>query len=222
MSELTRDWRALARTTLFGQQSLPARIVLTPFASLLDRQSGVETEDGWWRVRRTRDVALVKVPQGSAAADAVLALEPGHEVTFIGLAGTLRGDDIPPGSLVEPGVAVAFDGTTGNRTWSRATTLPEVRIATVRSLADSTLQHAALARDFHCVDMEAAWVLSAAARAGCLARALIAVSDANSEGAVFRTGFARVQALLDEALDRALSTWTLALNISDPPPLTGS
>ncbi|WP_075764737.1 hypothetical protein [Actinoalloteichus fjordicus] len=109
-------------------------------------------------------------------------------MTFVGACGTLRqGGPSVVGAMVEADRAVAYDGTTGRRTWATAPIAPTVAVATARSLADSSAGHHRL--DADCVDLETAWVLAGAAVAGCRARALLAITDGNREGAVFESDF---------------------------------
>ena len=203
----SRAWRRRARQALFGDTALPARVVLTPFAVALDCVPGVDG-GGWWRVRHGRDLAVVHVPQASASADAVLALGTGHAVTFVGLCGSVAtGPPLAPGTLVEPVRAVAFDGTTGHRAWPKPPSAHPVTVRTARNLAEASTCHARLAAPETCVDLETAWVLAAAGALGVPARAVLAVSDANRDGAVFGTGADQVAAWLEMAVRWVLGSW---------------
>lgn len=201
-------WRKRARHTLFGVTVPAPRVILTPFAFVLDHVTGTDQHDGWWRTRTTDELTVIHVPQGSASADAVLAFEPGHEITFIGLCGCLLGDPaLPLGTVVEPITGTAFDATVGHRTWPRPPTATPVTVSTVRCFADSTTRHEQLADICDCVDMETAWILAAAQAAQCPARALLAISDTNREGAAFDNDTASVRSWLQVATEHAQQHW---------------
>lgn len=202
---LEEVWRRRARRALFGTEAITRRVILTPFASVLDAVPGTE-RGGWWRVRCGGALTVIHVPQGSAVADAVLALAPGHEITFVGLCGTTD-TGTRTGSIVDATRAIAFDGTVGKRNWASASRASSVTLHTVRNLADSTTRHRDLAAPGTCVDLESAWVLAASRVASCQARALLAVSDNNQDGAVFASDSAQVALWLEEALSHARRHW---------------
>lgn len=198
-------WRHRARETLFGTAALPKRLLLTPFMALLDDLPGVYHQ-GWWPACTIDDVAVVRVPQGSPSTDAVAALESGHEITFIGLCGSLIAD-LSPGTLVEVETAQTFNGVVAHRAWVRPPTLVTARVATVSSLADSTLRHDTLRLLFDCVEMETAWILAAAQANQCPARAILAISDTNHDGDVFSSQAHETTAALRAAMRHALDEW---------------
>ncbi|GHJ45900.1 hypothetical protein Cs7R123_32420 [Catellatospora sp. TT07R-123] len=212
MSGITRpteEWRRKARRALFGTEQLRRRVVLSPFAAVREEFTGADEDSGWWPVRHAKEVSVIQVPQGSVCVDAVLALEPGHQVTFIGTCGTLTAATPLPGrSLVEPERATAFDGTRGRRRW---TTGPVValggHVRTVGHLGQSSAAHAELRRDADFVDMETAWVFAAALVARCDVRAVLAVTDGNQGGAVFETAYEDVAARLRAATAHANASW---------------
>jgi hypothetical protein len=195
------EWRRRARHALFGPRPLAPRIILTPFAALLETATRTQRPGGWWRSGDGEDVTVVQVPQGSASADAVLCLEDGIEITFVGACGLLALDrEAAVGTIVEAATARAFDGTVGHRTWSGSLAAPPVTVATVRCLADSSTRHHQLTATAVVVDLETAWILSAGHTAGCPTRALLAVTDTNLDGAVFDTDFPTVLTQLHQAL----------------------
>jgi hypothetical protein len=197
-------WRRRARQALFGPAPLAPRLVLTPFASILNTATDSERPGGWWRSGDGEDVTVAQVPQGSACADAVLCIEEGTEITFVGACGLVAiHQEASVGHVVEATVAVAFDGTMGRRTWSGPLVAPAVTVATVRCLADSSATHDQLGATATVVDLETAWILSAGHAARCPTRALLAVTDTNLNGAVFDTDFPTVLTQLQRAVDLA-------------------
>lgn len=201
----TSQWRHKARLALFGPGTVAGRVMLTPFATVLDAARGYE-EAGWWRVTRAGGIVTAQVPQGSAVIDAVMSLEPGTQLTYIGACGLLAGGASElAGTVVEAAEATAFDGTAGWRTWPEPPVATPVTLATVSCIAESTTGHDGLGAA--CADMETAWVLAAARAAGTPARALLAVTDVNKDGAVFDTDFLEVAALLHQAAALARRTW---------------
>lgn len=200
------EWRHKARLALFGS-ALPARrVMLTPFRTVLDAAGEHKRDVGWWRVVRSGGIVTVQVPQGSAVIDAVMSLEPGTQLTFVGSCGLLAdGARELAGTLVEAVKATAFDGTAGTRTWPGPLAATPTAVATVSCLAESTTRHHDLG--VACADMETAWVLAAARAARAPARALLAVTDNNKDGDVFDTDFSDIAALLNQAAALARRTW---------------
>jgi nucleoside phosphorylase len=80
-------------------------------------------------------------------------------------------------------------------------------VATVSSLADSTLRHDTLAPHFDCVEMETAWILAAAQANRCPARAILAISDTNHDGDIFSSQADVAAAALRAAMRHALEEW---------------
>lgn len=202
ISRPSEDWRYRARRALFGPEQVAPHVLLSPFATVVDTVGGAQTADGWWRRADTEDITALRVPQGSVCADAVLCLEEDTMVTFVGACGAhIDSEHIRVGTIVEATIATAFDGTIGRRSWQGPEAATPVEVATVRCLADSSIRHETLTG--HCVDLETAWLLAAAAVAGCPARALLAITDTNSGGAVFTTTFTDVTTLLQDAVTLA-------------------
>jgi hypothetical protein len=204
---LDAGWRRRARQALFGPTPVARRVILTPFAAIVDTAAPTTQSDGWWHRADIDEHTLVQVPQGSACTDAVLCLEDGTEVTFVGACGALAGHEAASAdTILEATTAVAFDGTAGQRTWPGPLTAPPVAVATVRCLADSSTRHDELRCTAAVADLETAWILSAGQLARCPTRALLAVTDNNVDGAVFDTDFPTVVTQLRRATDLALTS----------------
>jgi hypothetical protein len=195
--------RALARETLFGGIQLHRRIVLTPFAVVRESIAGVDAESGWWPTRSATDISVVQVPQGSACADGILALEPEHELTFVGLCSSLLSTR-QVGTLVEPTTALSFHGAVSVRRWRTEPSRNSGLIYSAAHLADSAMRHEEIMALAAYVDLETAWVFAAAADAGCNVRAILAVSDSDSEGAVLESARTDVSEYLMAAARAAM------------------
>ncbi len=210
-------WRRQAREALFGTNWLGPVAVLTPIAPIYSSLSGDgKAVNGWWPSAVRNDALIVKIPQSSAAMDALFALRPESLVTFIGLAGALSGQ--APGAVVDPSAAFLatpriLDGRAAptatisidHRTYPTKPTVEGVTAATVRCLAESTLLHRKLSPIADCVDMESAYIFSASAAAGHQARCLLVISDPNQNGAVFHSDIAQLRPSLDQVCESVLS-----------------
>jgi hypothetical protein len=210
-------WRRKARMALFGTDWNGRSAVFTPIAPMYRRLVGESIAmNGWWPSAIRNDALIVKVPQGSAVIDAVVALPQNTMVTFVGLAGALRGQ--PTGAVVDPSVAFLADPrdldlsatptatlSTVRRTYAVNPSLEGLAAATVRCLAESTLLHERLSSIADCVDMESAHVFGASLLAGHHARCLLVVSDSNQDGAVFASEVTRLRPSLDQVCDSILS-----------------
>jgi hypothetical protein len=212
---LDETWQKRARTALLGLDWSGRSAVLTPIHRIHTRLSAGATEhDGWWPTAVLGDAVFVEVPQGSVVQDLLFALPRGTAVTFIGLAGGLRGQDI--GSVLDPVSAIAPPRPTraasrwpavgwrraGRRTYPVASKTPGVEAATVSCLTESTLRHRQLAHVADCVDLETGHLFAASQRAGQLLRCLLVISDHNADGAVFTSSLDH----LDPALGQLCET----------------
>lgn len=210
-------WRLQARRALFGTDWTGECAVFTPIAPIYRRLSGDRMDmNGWWPSVVRNDALIVKVPQGSAVIDAVVALPRHAMITFVGLAGGLRGQSI--GAVVDPSAAFLADRrdldspaapaatlSTVRRTYPVKPSLEGVAAATVRCLTESTLLHDKLSSIADCVDMESAHIFGTSSLAGHRARCLLIVSDSNRDGAVFASDITQLRPSLDQVCDSVLS-----------------
>jgi hypothetical protein len=202
------QWAIRARTALFGTDFRGHNAYLTPFAHVYRHLvANADSLDGWWTSAAGPDGSLyVHVPQGTAMLDAVYALRPGSQITFIGLAGSLAGH--PVGTVLEPRAANVAPPLQANivpdqalRTHSAPTIAATAYATSVSCLAESTQRHRELAAYADCVDMETGHLFAAARDCGHTARSLLVVSDSNTSGAVFTSDFAAMQAAFDHLCD---------------------
>ena len=198
------SWAIKARRALFGTDFRGHTAYLTPFAHVYRRLvAEADALDGWWTSAvGPRGSLYVHVPQGTAMLDAVYALVPGAQITFVGLAGSLAGH--PAGMVLEPGSASVAPSRRGAIAPDQALrTHPAPRIAatayatSVSCLAESTQRHRELAAYADCVDLETGHLFAAARDCGHTARSLLVVSDSNTSGAVFTSDFAAMQSAFD-------------------------
>jgi hypothetical protein len=207
MSDFTppgAQWAISARTALFGTDFRGRAACLTPFAHVY-RQLAAKADalDGWWTSAAGPDGSLyVHVPQGTAMLDAVYALSPGSQITFIGLAGSLA--DHPAGTVLEPRSAsvapplrVSVAPAQALRTHPTPAIAATAYVTSVSCLAESTQRHNELVAYADCVDMETGHLFAAARDCGHTARSLLVVSDSNTSGAVFTSDFAAMQTAFD-------------------------
>ncbi|MDT3400087.1 hypothetical protein RKE29_26255 [Streptomyces sp. B1866] len=206
------QWRRRARMTLLGCDWLGPEVFLTPIRSIHTALArGGKECAGWWRTSLLGDIAVVEVPQGTAAKDIVFALPEATRVTFVGLAGGLQNQ--PIGATVDPESAfIAASSATAEGPSAPAMNLSTycrrghpakplasgAVAATVECLADSTLLHDQLVGAADCVDMESAHLFAAANLAGQHLRCLLVISDHNRDGDVFTSDPERITPAIDE------------------------
>ncbi|MGP4113996.1 hypothetical protein ACTWP5_24190 [Streptomyces sp. 4N509B] len=208
---LDEAWQKRARVAFLGRDWRGQFAVLTPIRRIHTRMSVDATQqDGWWPTCVLGDAVFVEVPQGSVVQDLLFALPRGTAVTFIGLAGGLRGQRI--GSVLDPVSAIAPSRTArvgerwltggwrraGRRTYPAASQTPGVEAATVSCLAESTLRHRQLVHVADCVDLEAGHLFAASPRAGVALRCLLVISDHNAGGAVFTSRLEQLDPAIDQ------------------------
>lgn len=219
-----KTWAQRARVALFGVDFRGREAVFTPFAAAYRVLAGnAVAHGGWWPAATDSDVLVAHVPQGSPMLDAVYALPAGTGVTFIGLAGSLRGD--PTGTVVEPTTAsVVWPGRDcgqdpadpGPSTTPRSHPAPLIGVAaravSVGCLAQSTQQHDHLTRHADCVDLETGPLFEAAASCGHPVRSLLVISDTNRDGAAFASDPVDTRNVLEAVCDTVRSAATAAVS----------
>jgi hypothetical protein len=164
------------RRCFFGFDAFVSGAVLTPSSMIFEKLSvGMPRVCGWWPTARAARWLMCRTPQSTGVVDAVAALWPETETTFVGLCGSLRGHKI--GEIIEPERA-RLNGAAFPRSYARAPEYQSVDIATVRCLADGITQAPELQSVAGVIDMETAHVFRTAQLLGLSVRALLVVSDA--------------------------------------------
>ena len=168
-----KDKRPSVRRCVFGHADAPNRVVLTPIRSFFEPlTAGLNRLGGWWPSAARDDVLVVLVPQSSAVLDAVCCLEPGTEIVFAGLTGSLG--RLPIGAVVEVETALWY-GQPFARSSRRPMRFPPAIVDHVECLADSYHRWSESVAD--CVEMETALVYGAAQAQAMTATSLLIVSD---------------------------------------------
>ncbi len=167
--------RPRIRCCFFGFEEAPEHVFLTPSSLMFRHLSiGMNVGGGWWSSARFENIMLAHIPQGSAAIDAVAALEPGSKITFLGMCGALRQHAV--GTIFEPEQAY-LEHRSYCRTHPAERRFTSVRIVTVPALAFSLSDAENLAAMHDLADMETGHIFSTAAHLEMPVRAFVVVSD---------------------------------------------
>ncbi len=183
--------------------------ILTPIATFYERIfSLTEAESlkgGWWSCARVKLGGLaaawvVKVPQGSAAADFLLASRGAvRKVLWLGFCGALK-RDLPLGVVTR----LASDGASSlSSAWP--VEFPAVRLRSVPGFLSRSPEELLQYRldGFDAVDMETEWLIHAAQKTGIELQALYVVTDRPLDRPIISRSDAELAAISRSCLEVA-------------------
>ena len=188
--------RLYIRKCFFGCIEEVHTAIFTPIRAIFKLLSAEFTESrGWWEAYYGNGIIIALTPQGSPIIDAISALEPGTQLTFLGLAGSVNTLEI--GCIIEPETA-KMGNDISYRNFSEKRSFTDARIATISSIAEGWQQQEYFSKVADCVDMETAIIFRTAVHQKKFARSVLIISDCGREYPIFSTSLSEISSSIEE------------------------